>query len=159
MITPSTCGSLSKTKIWKDAIGIECNKVHIFWEGHKILQNLHLTFDWNYIGPKVRWRFLKILRAFSEYMNFTKKKFCVLQKKVLSFGLNRTVEVPPNSSAEPNVQSVTRLLVVDTTKMKILLTFFNLQNLFNQYPIMYFLFLHIFTATSNTYTNEVVFQG
>ena len=22
-------------------------KVHIFWEGHKILQNLHLTFDYN----------------------------------------------------------------------------------------------------------------
>ena len=27
-------------------------KVHIFWEGHKILQNLHLTFDWHYIGQK-----------------------------------------------------------------------------------------------------------
>ena len=22
-------------------------KVHIFWEGHKILRNLHLTFDWH----------------------------------------------------------------------------------------------------------------
>ena len=28
------------------------NKVHIFWEGHKILQNIHLTFDWHYIGHK-----------------------------------------------------------------------------------------------------------
>ena len=37
-----------------------------------------------------------------------KKKFCVLQKKVLSFGPNRTVEVRPNSSAEPNVRSITR---------------------------------------------------
>ena len=27
-------------------------KVHIFWEGPKILQNLHLTFDWHYIGQK-----------------------------------------------------------------------------------------------------------
>ena len=36
-----------------------------------------------------------------------KKKFCVLQKKVLSFGPNRTVEVQPNSSAEPNVRSIT----------------------------------------------------
>ena len=27
-------------------------KVHIFWEGHKILQNLHLTFDWHYKGQK-----------------------------------------------------------------------------------------------------------
>ena len=25
-------------------------KVHIFWEGHKILQNLHRRFDWHYIG-------------------------------------------------------------------------------------------------------------
>ena len=25
-------------------------KVHIFWEGHKILQNLHQLFDWQYIG-------------------------------------------------------------------------------------------------------------
>ena len=25
-------------------------KVHIFWEGHKILWNLHLKFDWNYVG-------------------------------------------------------------------------------------------------------------
>ena len=24
-------------------------KVHIFWEGHKILQNLHQLFDWQYI--------------------------------------------------------------------------------------------------------------
>ena len=37
-------------------------KVHIFWEGHRILQNLHLTFDWHYIGQN--------FVAFSEYMNF-----------------------------------------------------------------------------------------
>ena len=37
-----------------------------------------------------------------------KKKFCVLQKKVLSFGPNRTVEVRTNSSAEQNVWSITR---------------------------------------------------
>ena len=30
----------------------------------------------------------------------TKTKFCVLQKKVLSFGPNRTVEFQLNSSAE-----------------------------------------------------------
>ena len=29
-----------------------CPKYHIFWEGHKILRNLHLTFDWHYIGQK-----------------------------------------------------------------------------------------------------------
>ena len=26
------------------------SKVHIFWEGHKILRNLHLILDWHYIG-------------------------------------------------------------------------------------------------------------
>ena len=25
-------------------------KVHIFWEGHKSLRNLHRRFDWHYIG-------------------------------------------------------------------------------------------------------------
>jgi hypothetical protein len=53
---------ISKTKICKDAIGIECNK---------------------------------------------KKKFCVLQKKVLSFVPNCTLEVRLNSLAEPNVRLVT----------------------------------------------------
>ena len=28
------------------------DKGHIFWEGHKILWNLPLTFDWHYIGQK-----------------------------------------------------------------------------------------------------------
>ena len=32
------------------------HKVHIFWEGHKILRNLHLTFDYSTYSPKVRWR-------------------------------------------------------------------------------------------------------
>ena len=37
-------------------------KVHIFWEGHKILRNLHLTFEWHYTcRTKLRWRFRKIL--------------------------------------------------------------------------------------------------
>ena len=27
-------------------------KVHIFWEGHKILQNLHLTFDYSTYSQK-----------------------------------------------------------------------------------------------------------
>ena len=43
-----------------------------------------------------------------EVTSHVKEKFGVLQKKVLSFGPNRTVEVRPNSSAEPNVRSVTR---------------------------------------------------
>ena len=28
------------------------SKVHIFWECNKILQNIHLIFEWHYIGQK-----------------------------------------------------------------------------------------------------------
>ena len=35
------------------------HKVHIFWQGHKNLRNLHLAL--HYIRTKVRWRFRKIL--------------------------------------------------------------------------------------------------
>ena len=41
-------------------------KVHIFWEGHKILQNLHRRFDWHCIGQIYGADFV----ALSEYMNF-----------------------------------------------------------------------------------------
>jgi len=48
-------------------------KVHIFWEGHKILWNLHPRFvlcrnSQIYSGD------LEIFLAFSEYMNFKKPK-------------------------------------------------------------------------------------
>ena len=45
-------------------------------------------------------------------LNVIQKKFCVLQKKVLSFGPNRTVEVRPNSSAEPNVWLITSVHIL-----------------------------------------------
>ena len=34
-------------------------KVHIFWEGHKILWNLHQLFDWPYIGQIIGGDFAK----------------------------------------------------------------------------------------------------
>mgnify|MGYP007048354000 CR=1 FL=1 len=34
------------------SVKIGKNKVHTFWKGHKILRNLHLTFDRHYIGQK-----------------------------------------------------------------------------------------------------------
>ena len=43
--------------------------VHIFWEGRKILQNLHRKFDWLY-RTNLHWRF-GIFVTLSEYMNFT----------------------------------------------------------------------------------------
>ena len=36
-------------------------KVQIFWEGRKVLQNLHLRFDAHYIESSVSWWFHKIL--------------------------------------------------------------------------------------------------
>ena len=35
---------------WLDIQGEPTFKVHIFWEGHKILRNLPRKFDWHYIG-------------------------------------------------------------------------------------------------------------
>ena len=39
-------------------MSMHCNctvvgKVHVFWEGHKILRNLHLTFDCMYCSQKL----------------------------------------------------------------------------------------------------------
>ena len=53
-------------------------KVHIFWEGHKIFRNLHLPFDWHYIGHKIS----QIFVALSEYMNF-------MNKEMASYFLNQ----------------------------------------------------------------------
>ena len=39
-------------KVWRIGQYNHMVKVHIFWEGHKILGNLHVTFDWLYIGQK-----------------------------------------------------------------------------------------------------------
>ena len=41
-------------------------RVHNFWEGHKILENLHQLFDWQYVEQKIGGDFV----VFSEYMNF-----------------------------------------------------------------------------------------
>ena len=45
-------------------------KVHIFWEGDKILQNLHQIFDWQYIGQIIGGDFAKVfglLRIYELY--------------------------------------------------------------------------------------------
>jgi len=36
-------------------------KVHIFWEGHKIIWNLHLTFDCVFFGQKLGEDFARFL--------------------------------------------------------------------------------------------------
>ena len=35
------------------------NKVHIFWDGHKILRNLHLNFDYSTYSQKLGKDFAK----------------------------------------------------------------------------------------------------
>ena len=50
---------------------LKASKVHIFWEGHKILWNLHLSFDWHYIGQKYGEYFAKfcgLLRIYELYI-------------------------------------------------------------------------------------------
>ena len=47
-------------------------KVHIFWEGNKILQNLHQLFDWKCIGQIIGADFAKfcgLLRTYELYLN------------------------------------------------------------------------------------------
>ena len=52
VVVYTSCGE-QKYKTQQCTIGLKHGwKVHIFWEGHKILRNLHLTFDWHYIGQK-----------------------------------------------------------------------------------------------------------
>ena len=43
----------------------------MFWKGHKILQNLHITFDWHCILDKSKVEISQNFVAFSEYMSFT----------------------------------------------------------------------------------------
>ena len=46
------------------------DKVHIFWEGHKILRNLHQSFYWQYVGQIIGGDFAKfcgLLRIYKLY--------------------------------------------------------------------------------------------
>ena len=51
--------SLWMNLLWN--INIIVSKVHIFWEGHKILRNLPLTFDGMYCSQKLGEDFAKFL--------------------------------------------------------------------------------------------------
>ena len=67
-------------------------KVHTFWEGHKILRNLNLTFCPMQSQSKVRWRFRKILLPSQNIWTLkTKESRCCLfirYKIILCFKLN-----------------------------------------------------------------------
>ena len=70
---PDWIGLVSSLKKWNSFDTLD-SKVHIFWEGHKVLRNLHLTFDYStYSKVKISQNFV----AFSEYMNInTFNHFC-----------------------------------------------------------------------------------
>ena len=50
----------SKKKVQKDHKSEKSSKIHIFWEGHKILQYLHQLFHWQYIGQIIGGDFEKM---------------------------------------------------------------------------------------------------
>ena len=55
-----------------ETCSFQMTKVHIFWEGHKILQNLHHRFDrYNMEIHGYTVEISQKFEAFSEYMNFT----------------------------------------------------------------------------------------
>ena len=75
----------SKYYLAQYLMGRPC-KIHILWEGHKILRNLCRRFDRYYIArTNISQRFRKKIVAFSEYMNFTSKK----EKKSMSCSRTR----------------------------------------------------------------------
>ena len=57
-------------------------KVHIFWEGHKILRNLPLTFDRMYCSQKLEENFAKIL--------WTSQNIWTLLNSTFSFSIAET---------------------------------------------------------------------
>ena len=62
IVSGATAGIAGKAKLYIETNFENGVKVHIFWDAHKILQNLPFTFDYVlYIQSKVRRRFCKIL--------------------------------------------------------------------------------------------------
>ena len=56
---------------WK--LSYQIIKVNLFWEGHKILRNLHQLFDWQYLHRTNNWwRFCKILWPSQNIWTLTK---------------------------------------------------------------------------------------
>ena len=74
-------------------------KVHIFWEGHKILRNLHQLFDWQYISRTNNWwRFRKILWPAQNIWTLrilvrTYNNFCGIVNSVREMGWTLTLQI------------------------------------------------------------------
>ena len=53
-------------------------KVHIFWEDHTILRNLHRRFDWHWVAQIYGGDFAKfcgLLRKYELYLNWQRQKW------------------------------------------------------------------------------------
>ena len=61
---------MSSNQVWIIIWILYLLRVHIFWEGHKILRNLHQLFDLQYIGQIIGGDITKFY-GLLEYMNFT----------------------------------------------------------------------------------------
>ena len=75
-------------------------KVHIFWEGHKILRNLHQLFDWQYVEQIIGGDFAK---------------FCGLLRNIWT--LSEKYEKSPHSSAFAAVGNEKSTRKTDTWQM------------------------------------------
>ena len=72
---PNKWADPNKRAEWKSP----ASKVHIFWEGRKILQNLYCRFDRYYIGQiyEIPQKFV----AFSDYMKF-KSRYILIYSSI-----------------------------------------------------------------------------
>ena len=59
------------------------DKVHIFWEGQIILENLHHRFDCYIHRTNLRWWYRKNFMAFSKNLNYYSYLTVTIQGKVL----------------------------------------------------------------------------
>ena len=75
---PNLCELPKKVKkntLWASTAILILYVVHIFWEGHKILRNLHLLIDLEYIEQIIGGDFAKfcgLLRIYELYTEFVK---------------------------------------------------------------------------------------
>ena len=63
------------------------SKVHIFWEGHKILQNLHRRFDHYYIG-----QITKILCSSLNFIEFDIFFICFKKNHLVKREMNMPID-------------------------------------------------------------------
>ena len=69
-------------------------KVHIFWEGQKVLRNINLNFDWHYIGQNL----MHVIILQSTKLKATLASLSIVQGVGLCFGIIMCFESAKNSA-------------------------------------------------------------